>query len=580
MPICIDPKLIPKVKEIVSNPSSISRSKQLTELFGNEATAKEINTLYEKSLLLSNQKTAIDKFISNFTEIGQDAKQKLRDNIKKRLENRTEKIQSDELLSIAQDIWNRKYKMDIPLEDVQKINSIKIEIDALKSKMVGTIDGSSEKMAYGRKVVELSDLVNDLKNPGEKFGFIGSAKKIASETAARFSREQGIIGNLGEAGKLLTEVTTSAVYKSVQASMDMSYALKQGFKVLTSNPTVWKDNFVKAFQPFTKLGSKEAQQAVANEWKASLVSRDMYQQAIDSKLAIGVIEDFFPTTLAEKIPGIGNLFKASNEAFTIFSQGSRMGLFEDLMKSTVEKGVTMTPELSKDIAKLANSITGRGSLGKAEPVSEYVNKIFFSGRYIKSTIDTFRMPFDTKLDPIVRKEAGKVALKNLGTIGTLMATASLFTDVETDPRSSKFGKMKLPGSKDTWIDLTAGQGSYITAASRIISQESKSSTTGKITKLNSGKFGARTGWDVLVDFGSNKLAPAPSALVQFLKGKDFSGKKPTLGSVAKNLSTPISAGNFYDLTQDEELGTALLGTVFDVVGASATDYTKFKRTGK
>ncbi len=357
--------------------------------------------------------------------------------------------------------------------------------------------------------------------------------------------------------------------------MDMSYALRQGLKVLTTNPKVWADGMVNAFKPFQKLGSKAEQQAVADAFKARLVSHPMYEDAINSKLGIGVIEEFFPTTIAEKIPALGNIFKASNEAFTIFSQGSRMKLFEDFITTAKNNGTDITPQLMKDFAKVANSVTGRGSLGSLESQAGLINKIFYSGKYIKSSLDTFLMPFDTKLSPEARKKALEVSLRNLSTVGGLMGIASLFTDVETDPRSSKFGKMRT--GKNTWVDLTGGLGSYITLAAKNISGKSKSATTGRISELNSGDFGSRTRFDTIIDWLSNKTAPALSTGIQVAKGKDFSGKKPTLGSAVTNLVKPISAGNAYQVFSDNDTGTALLTTLFDVLGASGTDYSKFKK---
>jgi hypothetical protein len=575
--ICIPPEIIDSIKKTVINSTdSIARNKKLTEQFG-EQMAKEINTLYENSLLLKNQKKSLDKFIDNFTDIGIEKKADLKAKIADRLASRKSAIQDNELLSIAQDIWNKKYGLDIPLEEIQKINTLKREADALKPAMEITPKNSPERMAYGDKLSQISNLIEDIKNPQNKMNLLQTVKDIAKSTGHRFSKELGIAGNIGEAGKLSLDVLTSAIYKSIQASMDISYALRQGFKVLTKNPTIWKENFIKAFEPFKHITSKEAQTVVANKFKASLVSHPLYQQAVDSKLAIGVIEDFFPTALAEKIPILGNIFKASNEAFTIFSQGSRMSLFEDFINTATKNGAKITPELSKDFAYVANSITGRGSLGKFESSSEVINKIFYSGRYISSQIDTFTMPFNNKLSPLAREEAMKSSRNNFAAIGGLMATASLFTEVETDPRSSKFGKMKVPGSKDTWIDLTAGIGSYIVLASKTATQESKSATTDKITKLNSGKFGSTTNFDVVTNWLTGKLSPAPSAAVQVLKGQDYSGKKPTLGSMTQNLVTPIGVGNAYNIFNSEDTATALISTVFDTLGASQVDYSKFNK---
>ena len=578
MPItCIPPEIIDSIKKTVINSTdSISRNKKLTEQFG-ETLAKDINLLYENSLLLKNQKKALDKFVDNFTDIGIKEKADLKEKISQRLIDRKAAIQDKELLQIAQSIWNKKYRLDIPLEEIQKINTLKREADAIKQVMETTPKDSPERIAYGDKMTIISNIIEDIKNPQNKMKLWETIKDIGRSTGQRFSKDLGITGNIGEAGKLTLDVLTSAIYKSIQASMDISYALRQGFKVLTKNPAAWKENFIKAFEPFKYITNKEAQTVVANKFKASLVSHPLYQQAIDSKLAVGVIEEFFPTAIAEKIPILGNIFKASNEAFTIFSQGSRMSLFEDMITNATKNGTTVTPQLAKDFAYVANSITGRGSLGKAEAFSEGINKLFYSGRYISSQIDTFTMPFNNKLDPLARAEAMKSSVNNLSSIAGLIGVASLFTEVETDPRSSKFGKMKIPGSKDTWVDLTAGLGSYIVLASKTATQETKSATTGKVSELNSGKFGSTTNQDVIINWLTGKLAPAPSLVNQVLKGSDYSGQKPTLGSSAKNLVTPIGVGNMIDIFGSEDTATALISTVFDTLGASQTNYSKFNK---
>lgn len=578
MAICIPQEFIEDVKKIVENGSSITRQKELTKLFGSEKTAKEINTLYENSLLLKNQKSALDKFINNIDGTSAKAKIKLKEQIAERFAKRTDKIQNDELLSLAQDIWNKKYSLDINLEDIQKINALKVETDALKKKLGNTPAGSSERLDYGRKVVELRNIVAELKNPREALGFVDTVKTIGKQTASRFDKEKGVLGNIGEGLKLSGEILTSAVYKSVQASADMSYGLRQGFKVLTKNPSVWKENWTAAFKPFTKIGSKAQQQAVADEWAAHIVSHPLYEKAMNSKLALGVAEDFFPTTLADKIPALGNIFKASNEAFTIFTQGSRLGLFEDMYNKALAKGIKMTPELEKSIASVANSITGRGSLGRLESVSGTINKILYSGRYVRSALDTFFMPFNTKLEPFARTEALKSSVATLSTIAGLMYAASLFTEVEWDPRSSQFLKAKILFSRDKWVDLSAGIGGYITLAAKQATGESKSTKTGRIIPLDSNKFGSQTRFDVAVDWLTNKLAPAPSIAVQYAKGRDYQGNKPTLGSSAVNLVKPISAGNTFEtLFSNEDDLVKLISVIADINGVNQTDYTKFKK---
>lgn len=577
MATCIPEQFIDDIEKIVDeSPSSLVRLQKLTDLFGgNSNSAQDINLLFEKKLLLKNQTDVVDKFIDSINGLELEKKTKLKEDIARRMIDRTEQIQDDELLSIAKDIFDRKYDIDLKPEQVSIMNKLKKQAYDFGQLVDGTPDGSPERIAQASKVVELSEYLDSIINPEQSLGFTATVKDILKKTGQRF---EGLSSyeKILEGGKITTEILTSAVYKSIQASMDFSFALRQGFKVLGTNPKAWFDNVAAAFKPFKEIMTPQQKWQALHSFKVNLVSRQLYKQALDSKLAIGVIEEFFPTTLSEKIPLFGNLFKASNEAFTIFSQGARMSLFEDMVSKATKNGVELTPELFKDFALVANSITGRGHLGDYEKISGNINKLFYSGRFIKSQLDTFYLPFKPGLSPEARKVAIRSSLQTLSMFAGLMATASLFTDVETDPRSSKFGKMKVPGSSDTWVDISGGLGSYITLASRVATQKSKSATTGKITKLNTGDYGARTSLDVVYDFLGNKLAPAPSVIKSYLKGKDFQGNKPTIASSVTGLVKPISAGNMVDIFENEEVGTAFLTTMFDLLGAGQTNYQNFR----
>lgn len=572
---CIPPNLLEQTKKIVTSSNSIERNKKLTELFSNSDVAKQMNDAYEKSLLLKNQNRAIDKFLANFTKEGQAAKDEMKKKIQERLLNRKERIRDEELLSLAQDIFNRKYKIDIPLEQVQLLNDLKKQVDALDNP-AGRALNETGGSAYGDAVASMKRVIENLKEPTNTMTIKDTLTRLYEDTALRFKGKTPFEKSV-EGVKVAGDIAAAGVYKSLEAAADMSYSFRQGMKVLATNPKVWKSNWISAFEPF-KTMSKAEQELLADKFVSRMVSHPLYEDAIKSGLSIGVVEDFFPTTLAEKIPAVGSIFKASNEAFTIFSQGSRMGLFEDMVTNARALGKEVTPQMMKDFATVANSITGRGNWKWLQTQHGLLNKLFFSARFIESNIDTFVRPFDTSLDPLARAEATKSSLRVFGILGALLYTASLFTDVETDPRSSKFGKAKVGGN--TYVDLTGGLGSYITLGARLGTQQSKSATSGKITELNSGKFGSRTIMDVITDFTTNKFAPVPSTLVQFAKGKDFQNNKPTLTSATKNLVTPISFGNAWDLFSNNDASTALMGTVADLLGSSATDYNKFKRSGQ
>lgn len=575
--ICILPEFIDDIEKVMDeSPDSLTRLAKLTDLFGGNAkSAQEINKLFETKLLLKNQSVAMDRFIESIDGIGAQKKAELREAIQRRMVDRTEKIQDDELLSIAKDIFDKKYDLDLKPTQVKELNKFKREVYNTEQLIEGTPSGSPERIANAKAQVAMSDYVDYLINPTKNQGLIDTVKTYLKETGQKFEGKTSVEKVL-ESGKLAADVLTSPIYKSVQASMDVSYALRQGYKVFARSPKIWLKSLKESFKPFTQLASPEDKWRAMEAFKIELASKEMYKEALDSKLAIGVIEEFFPTTFAEKIPLIGRVFKASNEAFTIFSQGSRMRMFEDMVKHAQGNGTEITSDLMKEFAMLANSISGRGSLGSLEKIPSTVNKVLFSGRFIKSQLDTFYLPFKPDLSPTARKIAMAESVKAIGMMGTIMATAAQFTDVEFDPRSSKFGKMKLPGSKDVWIDITGGLGSYITLASRIATQKSKSANTGKVRDLNTGEFGSQTTWDVFMNWAGNKLAPAPSAIRDYLKGETFGGEELTAIGSVKNLLTPITISNALDLFGNEDTATAFISTMFDALGAAQTDYSQFK----
>lgn len=460
-----------------------------------------------------------------------------------------------------------KFNTELDDEAIKDIVDSITKVNELRAKDTSKwIPGEGKE--WSREYVQMVKRVQSKLDKTGNLGILDTIKQIGKEEIQKIQDQPDMFGKIIQSGKLGGEILTSAVYKSLKASADLSFALRQGFKIFTKNPKQWGESMAKSFEVLKNIKSQKAMDAVMDEFKASYLAHPNYDKLLNAKLAFGVVEDFFPTTISEKIPRLGNIFKASNEAFSIFSQSARFGLADEMLNKQMQMvGRELTKEELESIAKVANSITGRGGLGRLESVSGALNKLFFSARYVKSQLDTFIMPFNSKLSPFARKEALNHSIKTLGTIGLILTTASFFGDVELDPRSSKFGKMKVGNN---WIDLTAGLGSYIALAYKQYKGESKSSS-GKIMKLNTGEFGSQTRGDVLAQWATGKLAPAPSTINQvFLKGKTFSGEKPTVASTAESLLAPISASNMVDYLTNEELATALLLTGADMFGIGVT----------
>lgn len=488
---------------------------------------------------------------------------------------------ADERDALLQQYVGKEYSQNISTRFASKFNTdlsdeaVKDIVDSLakmnKLRAADTTPWNGKSKAWSREYVELQDRLANIANPKNEMGVVDSLKAFAKEEARKIADQEGIANKGIQTVKSTASAITSPIYKSLKASMDMSYALRQGFKVFTQSPKQWGRSMTDAFGFVKSIGSKEKMDALMREFKATYLAHPNYERLVsDGKLAFGVVEDWFPTTVAEKIPALGNIFKSFNDAFTVFSQSARFGIANDMLerfeKAAQAEGRALTKSELESIATVANSITGRGGLGRAEAISGALNKLFFSARYIRSQVDTFIMPFNTSLSTEARKEALKHSVKTFATIGAILATASFFGDVELDPLSTNFGKMKIPGTKN-WIDLTAGLGQYITLFER--QRQGKIKTgDGKTVKLNTGDYGSKTRTEVATTFFENKLAPAPGLINQVVgKGELYGGKKPTVGRVAKELLVPISAANIIDYLQNEETATAILMGVSDTLGA-------------
>jgi len=591
MSICIPQNYIDAVKEVVSNPNSKDRLSKLKDIFsGDEKLAREINLLYEKSLLLKKQSTAFNKFIDNIN--GQTVKNraKLKESFLKNQERKNAIISDSGLDEISREIFDRKYKLDLPDEAITELAKANKKARELKPTMEKTPSDSPERRAWAEEHVKIQEILDGVINVNNDKGFLATIGAQAGDAWNRIKSKETLLNKAVEVLKTIKDIALSPVYKSIGASVDTSFMFRQGRNLLVEDPKIWAKTVAEALKPIKNITSKTQQDLILREFKIKLASSKLYQEALDSGLGVGVIEEFFPTTLAEKIPVIGNTFKASDTSFTMFAQGGRMSLFEKLYKNTADNlGVTkLEPQLAKDIATRINSASGRGNLGRFENQSSFLNKVFYSARWVKSQLDVFTMPFDSSLDPIVQRQAQIQSAKILSSIGATMFFASMFTDVEFDPRSSKFGKAKIPGSKDLWVDLTGGLGSYITLATKSTlalvksagltdMKASKSAISGKLTDINSGKFGSDTVLDLLINFGAGKTAPSLSALIQYFRGSDYSGNKPTVAGTVSDLVTPISPKNFYQSLQDEDFVSALIGWVADSTGLSTANYGKYKK---
>lgn len=509
----------------LSGMASAERHDYLSRFVG-ENNATGVNSLFESKLLLKNQQTGMINWAKKVAGLTPEVKRDLITRIGK-LDTVLNPAEQERFLT---DLATTKLGTDVTAEEANKVFTLSNKI---KDAEVGS-------RAYGQAKVDLINYVNELKG----------LNKLSL--------------------KSVTDV--AGLSKSIKASLDNSAIFRQGWKTLLTNPKTWAKNAATSFSDIARtLGGKE----VLDEVKVDQFTRDNEINGNYKKMgiALGNPEEAFPTTLPEKIPLFGRLYKASETAYTGFVYRLRMDIADKYLDIARRSNVDLTPNELKSIGSMVNSLTGRGNLGKYEgSAANAFNNVFFSPRNVKAQFDTLgHVVTGAGGSNFVRKQAARNLVKITVGIAGIMAVANAVQpgSAETDPRSADFGKIKVGNTR---FDITGGMSSLITLASRLATFSSKSTTTGQINLINSGKYGAQTGQDVVVDFLTNKASPITSVVLDLLKQKDRNGNTLTVGGEVSNLLTPLPITTFQDLKKDPNSANTVLAMIADGLGISTNTY--------
>ena len=267
--------------------------------------------------------------------------------------------------------------------------------------------------------------------------------------------------------------------KVIRSSFDISFPLRQGIMTSVRHPILWSKSIRDSARAFadpdwmtreiarlrrdrTPYGVKMPDGSVRDMEFGHILDEIMEVLPED-------VEPFYHAGLAEK--WFDKLFliesgpiRRSRVAFTGAGNGLRAGMTRHWLNYWKSAGVDITPERLEKLGALMNALTGRATLPETGkfPLMDLLQATWWSPQYRLSGPQVFgtmlkhfgpgqvaRGVTGGRVAPSADVQIGRIAAENLvsfvtGGIGILaMLKMSGLADVQVDPRSSDFGKIKL-----------------------------------------------------------------------------------------------------------------------------------------
>lgn len=470
------------------------------------------------------------------------------------------RIPSTEERRLIRLVNEAKNKFQVPITD--EATQLKSSLDILKDRLRNRITELEYKLVRKDFTREPKRVIQ-LDAEARKLHFKAAQVKakwheaLMRDRLARRTIPQKILGTGGEVLN-----TTRAVL----TSLDLSAVLRQGGFISYAHPI----RAAKAFPAmFRALRSEAGQHAVTQE----IMARKNYPLYQQSKLylsehgqKLSQMEEAYMSRWADKIP----LVAASQRAYTTFLNRLRADSF-DAMADTLSRTGEVTPHEAKAIANFINVATGRGKLGVKDNAAVGLSTIFFAPRYVASRFQLIAgQPFykgTTRTRTLVAKEYARFLI-GAGVIYGLGTLAG--GDVETDSRSSDFGKLRFD---DTRLDPMAGLLQSTVLLARLGSGETTRLSGKTVAIRGEGvPFGGDDAADVTARFLRTKLSPVVGTTVNILSGTDVTGEKVTPEKIGQDLLVPLALKDILKAMEDQGVprGTALV--ILSIFGMGLQTY--------
>lgn len=386
------------------------------------------------------------------------------------------------------------------------------------------------------------------------------------DTLAHRTRWQKIRGTAAEV------LNTS---RAIMTSFDLSAVLRQGAFIGIANPI----RALKAFPSMFKAALSDRGQARVEQEILSRPNAALYRQ---SKLylhqeggTLAHMEEAYMSRWAKKIP----IVAASERAYVTYLNRIRADSFDAMAKNLTRKGLVL-PEEGAAIANFINVATGRGDLGRFTQAGTALNTVFFAPRYVVSRFQLLLgQPLwkgTARTRGLVAKEYAKYLI-GMGVVYSLAMSAGS-DEVEKDPRSSDFGKIKFGNTR---IDPLSG----ISQATVLLAREGFRQTVarkGEVLSLHHGakdappeekiRYGGSDTVDVATRFLRTKLSPAIGAYWNASSGQNVVGQPVTPGQAIKELLIPISFGDIASAMKEQGIERGAAIAILALLGMGVQNY--------
>jgi hypothetical protein len=378
-----------------------------------------------------------------------------------------------------------------------------------------------------------------------------------------------------------TLLDTLNVPRSLMTSIDLSAPFRQGIMLAPGNPR----EFVGGMGPMMRaFGSQRYAQAVDESIRRSPYAdikeaARLYIAPLGQKSAsLSDQEEAIMSRLVQKIPGV----HGSQRAYVTYLNKLRSDIFDKFWEG-LDEG-QQTQDNADRFASFLNAASGRGNISALGNVGPALNGILFSPRYLVSRPETAARGVGAIADLAkttamlrgpnpVSKQIAKdmIAFFGTGLAALTLVKESGLADVEVDPRSADFGKVRVgPTRYDFW----AGNVQIARFMSQMVTGERKSTTSGDVNEADRGS--------IIESFIRSKLAPVPGTAVNFMKGENLIGDEVDLtpGSAGEQLYknlVPLVLQEFREgWEQEGALGVikaapAIVGVGTQTYGATETD---------